>query len=98
MPTHCYARRAAHVLAPLCAVFLFCAGGAGANESAKRAGAAPEADDADPSRPVLKGKDAFGDWTTDAPGVRRLITVDDLPEPGATKSANNGPTLVPRPE
>jgi hypothetical protein len=30
---------------------------------------------------------AFGDWRTDAPGVRRLITPADLPAPFATKSA-----------
>jgi glucose/arabinose dehydrogenase len=47
---------------------------------------------------VLKGREAFGDWTTDRPGVRRLITVADLPEPFATRSVDNGPSLVPRPE
>ena len=47
---------------------------------------------------VLKGKDALGDWTTDAPGVRRKVTVDDLATPYATPSANNFPTTVPRPE
>src|SRR5581483_6323112 len=40
---------------------------------------------------------AMGDWTTDAPGVRRLITVADLPPPNATPSSNNGPRIVPRP-
>jgi glucose/arabinose dehydrogenase len=40
---------------------------------------------------------AMGDWTTDAPGVRRLITVDDIASPFATPSSNNGPNLVPRP-
>ncbi len=40
----------------------------------------------------------MGDWTTDAPGVRRKITVDDLPPPNATKSASNGPTVVARPK
>jgi glucose/arabinose dehydrogenase len=28
---------------------------------------------------VLKGQAAFGDWTSDKPGVRRLITPQDLP-------------------
>ena len=50
------------------------------------------------SKPVLKGQGAKGDWTTDAPGVRRLITVNDLPPPGATKSVDRGPKLVARPE
>ena len=40
---------------------------------------------------------AMGDWTTDAPGVRRLITVDDLVPPYATSSSDNGPKVVSRP-
>ena len=47
---------------------------------------------------VLTGHEALGDWTTDAPGVRRKITVDDLPRPFDTPSANNIPRLVKRPE
>ncbi|HLL77433.1 MAG TPA: sorbosone dehydrogenase family protein [Pyrinomonadaceae bacterium] len=47
---------------------------------------------------VLTGRDAMGDWTTDAPGVRRRITVADLPKPYATESVDNGPRLVARPE
>src|SRR5437588_8816628 len=47
---------------------------------------------------TLTGKDALGDWTTDAPGVRRKITVNDLDMPYATPSANNFPRVVPRPE
>ena len=39
----------------------------------------------------------MGDWTSDAPGVRRKITVADLPPPNDTRSANNGPDVVPRP-
>src|SRR5918998_1862543 len=46
---------------------------------------------------VLTGKDALGDWTTDAPGVRRRITTADLPRPFATRSVDNGPRLVARP-
>jgi glucose/arabinose dehydrogenase len=49
-------------------------------------------------RKVLKGKEAFGDWTDDAPGVRRHITIYDIPRPNETKSADNGPKLVPRPK
>jgi glucose/arabinose dehydrogenase len=44
------------------------------------------------------GQDALGDWTTDAPGVRRKITVADLARPYATPSANNHPKVVKRPE
>jgi glucose/arabinose dehydrogenase len=47
---------------------------------------------------TLTGKDALGDWTTDAPGVRRKITVDDLARPYDTPSANNHPRVVSRPE
>ena len=46
----------------------------------------------------LTGKAAMGDWTTDAPGVRRKITVADLPEPNSSQSANNSPREVKRPE
>jgi len=46
---------------------------------------------------LLKGVAAMGDWTTDAPGVRRLITIGDLPHPYATSSSDNGPHLVPQP-
>lgn len=44
------------------------------------------------------GKQAFGDWSTDAPGVRRKITVDDLPPPYATPSAREQARVVRRPE
>ena len=44
------------------------------------------------------GQDAFGDYTSDAPGVRRLITVADLPAPFATSSARNPSRLFSRPE
>ncbi len=47
---------------------------------------------------LLTGKDAMGDWTTDAPGVRRKLTTADLPPPYDTESASNGPKLIPRPE
>ncbi len=43
------------------------------------------------------GSAAMQDWTGDAPGVRRKITVADLPPPNATRSASNGPSVVARP-
>ncbi|MGH9714092.1 MAG: PQQ-dependent sugar dehydrogenase [Candidatus Acidiferrales bacterium] len=46
---------------------------------------------------LVKGQGAFGDWRTDAPGVRRLITPADLPKPYATHSADNGADEVSRP-
>ena len=56
------------------------------------------AEDPRPAGPTLTGKDALGDWTTDAPGVRRKITVNDLATPYDTPSANNFPRVAPRPE
>lgn len=43
------------------------------------------------------GVKAFGDWRDDAPGVRRKITVADLPRPFATISHATAPDIVPRP-
>jgi glucose/arabinose dehydrogenase len=50
---------------------------------------------ADPS--VLIGTAAFGDWAVDSPGVRRKITVQDLPPPMVTRSVDNFPGIVARP-
>jgi glucose/arabinose dehydrogenase len=47
---------------------------------------------------TLVGKEALGDWTSDAPGVRRKLTVGDLATPYDTPSANNFPRVVRRPE
>src|SRR5690349_21233209 len=47
--------------------------------------------------PVLTGKAAFTDYRKEAPGVVRKITVADLPQPYATRSAGNSPEVVPRP-
>jgi glucose/arabinose dehydrogenase len=46
---------------------------------------------------LLTGKAAMGDWTGDAPGVHRKITVDDLPPPGSNALAINPPRVVDRP-
>jgi hypothetical protein len=46
----------------------------------------------------LTGKAAMGDWTTDAPGVRRKITVGDLPQPNSFHLAINFPHEVKRPK
>jgi glucose/arabinose dehydrogenase len=47
---------------------------------------------------VLTGQEALGDWTTDAPGVRRKVTINDLAKPFDTPSANNHPRPARRPE
>lgn len=46
---------------------------------------------------LLSGKAAMGDWTSDAPGVRRKITVQDLPAPSSNVLAINPPRVVGRP-
>ncbi len=47
--------------------------------------------------PVLIGQAAFTDAAHEAPGIRRHLTVADLPAPAPQESVDNGPTLVPRP-
>jgi glucose/arabinose dehydrogenase len=47
--------------------------------------------------PLLSGQSAFTDYSKETPGTFHKITVTDLPQPGATKSAGNGPTVVDRP-
>ena len=47
---------------------------------------------------VLTGAAAFGDWTADAPGVRRHITAGDLEAVDVSQSASNAPANVARPE
>jgi glucose/arabinose dehydrogenase len=46
---------------------------------------------------LLTGKAAMGDWTNDAPGVRRKITAQDLPAPSSNVLAINPPRVVGRP-
>jgi glucose/arabinose dehydrogenase len=55
-------------------------------------------DDPNSGSRTLTGKAALGDWTTDAPGVRRKVTLDDLAQPFATPSVENHPHIVRRPE
>ena len=43
-------------------------------------------------------KNPFSNFRTEKPGTMHKITVGDLPAPYATKSASNGPDLVPRPK
>ncbi len=49
------------------------------------------------SAPLLTGKAAMGDWTADAPGVRRKIAVNDLPAPSSNVFAINRARVVDRP-
>src|SRR5213594_4139681 len=43
---------------------------------------------------VLTGKAAMSDWTKDVPGVRRKITVQDLPPPGSNVLAINRARVI----
>ncbi len=45
----------------------------------------------------MMGVAAMGDWRSNVPGARRLITATDIPAPYATRSAGNAPQLVDRP-
>src|SRR5260221_6459426 len=74
---------------PISCLALAGAGAALVSCSPSRAAPAPAA--------ALTGQAAMGDWTTDAPGVRRKLVPADLPAPYATASADNGATIVPRP-
>ncbi len=47
---------------------------------------------------VLTGQAAFTDYTKEQPGVRRHLTVVDLPAPYATQGVDNGPDMVMRPD
>ncbi|MFZ0759419.1 MAG: PQQ-dependent sugar dehydrogenase [Candidatus Sulfotelmatobacter sp.] len=61
----------------------------------------PMAAPADTSTSTFRGPaptPPFTDFRFEKPGTVRKITVNDLPQPYATPSANNGPNLVARPE
>src|SRR5438270_11011953 len=46
---------------------------------------------------LLTGKASMGDWESDSPGVRRKITVADLPPPSSNVLAINMPRVAQRP-
>ena len=46
---------------------------------------------------LLTGKAAMGHWKSDAPGVRRKITVEDLPPPSSNILSINRARVVNRP-
>jgi glucose/arabinose dehydrogenase len=59
--------------------------------------AQPAAPSTKTAHPVLTGQAAFTDAFHESPGIRRHLTVADLPAPAPNESVDNGPTLVPRP-
>ncbi|MGH9599823.1 MAG: PQQ-dependent sugar dehydrogenase [Terracidiphilus sp.] len=50
-----------------------------------------------PAQQVITGQAAFADWAQQKPGVRRKITVADLPAPAPEQAVNNTAHLVVRP-
>ncbi|MCL2660914.1 MAG: PQQ-dependent sugar dehydrogenase, partial [Acidobacteriaceae bacterium] len=44
------------------------------------------------------GQSSFHDWTQEKPGERWKTVAADLPAPYTTESADNGPTMAPRPK
>jgi glucose/arabinose dehydrogenase len=62
---------------------------------------APESAPLDTNTSTLKAPPPtppFTDFRYEKPGTVRKITVNDLPQPNATRSANNGPQVVARPK
>ena len=47
---------------------------------------------------VLTGQSAFTDYSKESPGVRRKLTIADLPAPYASKGVDNGAQMVKRPD
>ena len=50
-----------------------------------------------PDSSVLTGQAAFTDAAHESPGIRRHLTVKDLPAPAPDQSVDNGPSVVARP-
>jgi glucose/arabinose dehydrogenase len=50
-----------------------------------------------PAQETVTGQAAFADWNQQQPGVRRKITLADLPEPNPDEAVNNTPHVVARP-
>src|SRR6202789_3919962 len=46
---------------------------------------------------TITGQPVFADWNQQQPGVRRKITLADLPQPDPAEAVNNTPHLIPRP-
>jgi glucose/arabinose dehydrogenase len=50
-----------------------------------------------PAQNTITGQAAFADWNQQQPGVRRKITLADLPEPKPEESVNNTPHVIAKP-
>jgi mono/diheme cytochrome c family protein len=75
--------------------YLKALGGPSPPQPTAKAGAAPAASSGAPA--AAPANAPFTDYRFEEPGTVRKITAEDLPQPFATKSANNGPKVVARP-
>ena len=50
-----------------------------------------------PAQQTVTGQAAFADWDQQQPGIRRKITLADLPQPKPDEAVDNTPHLIPRP-
>lgn len=50
-----------------------------------------------PAQQIVTGQAAFADWNQQEPGVRRKITLADLPEPKPEEAVRNTAHVIPRP-
>src|ERR1700748_1658301 len=50
-----------------------------------------------PAQQTITGQAAFADWNQQHPGVRREISLADLPKPDPEEAVNTTPHVVPRP-
>jgi hypothetical protein len=50
------------------------------------------------AQPTITGQAAFAGYSQQKPGVRRKITLADLPQRNPAESVDNGPVLVKRPD
>ncbi|MGA2581112.1 MAG: sorbosone dehydrogenase family protein, partial [Bryobacteraceae bacterium] len=50
-----------------------------------------------PAQQTVTGQAAFADWNQQQPGIRRKITLADLPQPKPEEAVDNTPHLIPRP-
>src|ERR1700677_2256202 len=50
-----------------------------------------------PAQQTITGPAAFADWNQQQPGIRRKITLADLPEPKPEEAVNNTPHVIARP-
>ena len=71
---------------------------AGASPASAPAAATPETEKTGATTKWPPPQAPFTDFRYEKPGTTRKITAADLPQPYVTKSANNGPDVVARPE